>query len=119
MKEKPSGRVGKRRPAINVPKRSKQRVAGVGREPSARDRKSTRLNSSHGYISYAVFCLKKKNTGLLASIPNGGLTVVAIPRRVLTQAGSAVGDTHRNSSDLSLRSVCEARRKGHTRRREP
>src|SRR2546422_7446994 len=33
------------------------------REPcAARDRKSTRLNSSHGYISYAVFCLKKKNT---------------------------------------------------------
>src|SRR2546429_4691602 len=29
------------------------------------DRKSTRLNSSHGYISYAVFCLKKNNkTGL-------------------------------------------------------
>src|SRR2546429_4565064 len=31
------------------------------RDPPARDRKSTRLNSSHGYISYAVFCLKKKN----------------------------------------------------------
>src|SRR2546429_2025710 len=31
--------------------------AGVG---GGRDRKSTRLNSSHGYISYAVFCLKKK-----------------------------------------------------------
>src|SRR2546429_6679478 len=29
------------------------------------DRKSTRLNSSHGYISYAVFCLKKKNQKLL------------------------------------------------------
>src|SRR2546429_3481024 len=28
--------------------------------PPVRDRKSTRLNSSHGYISYAVFCLKKK-----------------------------------------------------------
>src|SRR2546422_10135623 len=28
--------------------------------PAGRDRKSTRLNSSHGYISYAVFCLKKK-----------------------------------------------------------
>src|SRR2546429_2457447 len=28
---------------------------------TAPDRKSTRLNSSHGYISYAVFCLKKKN----------------------------------------------------------
>src|SRR2546429_4583912 len=29
------------------------------------DRKSTRLNSSHGYISYAVFCLKKKKCELL------------------------------------------------------
>src|SRR2546429_1035323 len=32
----------------------------VGREIGQQDRKSTRLNSSHGYISYAVFCLKKK-----------------------------------------------------------
>src|SRR2546422_11479388 len=32
------------------------------------DRKSTRLNSSHGYISYAVFCLKKKkNTRYITS----------------------------------------------------
>src|SRR2546430_7518982 len=30
------------------------------RQPGARDRKSTRLNSSHSQISYAVFCLKKK-----------------------------------------------------------
>src|SRR5438132_8548043 len=30
--------------------------------PPARDRKSTRLNSSHTVISYAVFCLKKKKT---------------------------------------------------------
>src|SRR2546422_9528334 len=30
-------------------------------EDAILDRKSTRLNSSHGYISYAVFCLKKKN----------------------------------------------------------
>src|SRR2546422_5401902 len=30
--------------------------------PPWADRKSTRLNSSHGYISYAVFCLKKKTT---------------------------------------------------------
>src|SRR5437879_7743050 len=30
--------------------------------PATRDRKSTRLNSSHRCISYAVFCLKKKNT---------------------------------------------------------
>src|SRR5687768_18177435 len=49
-----------------------QRVAvhpAAGRRRSERpkagrlDRKSTRLNSSHGYISYAVFCLKKKKHG--------------------------------------------------------
>src|SRR5687768_18364428 len=34
-------------------------------DQAAPDRKSTRLNSSHGYISYAVFCLKKKNTAHL------------------------------------------------------
>src|SRR2546422_8593361 len=32
----------------------------AGRWEAFADRKSTRLNSSHGYISYAVFCLKKK-----------------------------------------------------------
>src|SRR2546422_8157951 len=32
-----------------------------------RDRKSTRLNSSHGYISYAVFCLKKKKHNYFVS----------------------------------------------------
>src|SRR2546422_7793977 len=37
-------------------------AAGVehGQAAAFGDRKSTRLNSSHGYISYAVFCLKKK-----------------------------------------------------------
>src|SRR2546429_3547702 len=34
------------------------------------DRKSTRLNSSHGYISYAVFCLKKKKTKLAYDYSN-------------------------------------------------
>src|SRR2546430_7460303 len=33
------------------------------------DRKSTRLNSSHSQISYAVFCLKKKNSGLDLAYP--------------------------------------------------
>src|SRR2546429_836263 len=41
------------------------------------DRKSTRLNSSHGYISYAVFCLKKKNC-----IP---IMVPVLPDRLLTR----------------------------------
>src|SRR2546429_3594281 len=34
----------------------------------SRDRKSTRLNSSHGYISYAVFCLQKKNNTYMPHI---------------------------------------------------
>src|SRR2546429_6933919 len=38
-----------------------QRRNGLDRDHRRfQDRKSTRLNSSHGYISYAVFCLKKK-----------------------------------------------------------
>src|SRR2546422_7757712 len=43
--------------------RALEAVPGDGparRRRGLRDRKSTRLNSSHGYISYAVFCLKKK-----------------------------------------------------------
>src|SRR2546429_5457163 len=36
------------------------RVVQGEQAPHRGDRKSTRLNSSHGYISYAVFCLKKK-----------------------------------------------------------
>src|SRR3989449_4821703 len=36
----------------------------TGASSSTVDRKSTRLNSSHGYISYAVFCLKKKKKSL-------------------------------------------------------
>src|SRR6266542_5188362 len=41
----------RRRARLQEPARSRTRL----------DRKSTRLNSSHGSISYAVFCLKKKN----------------------------------------------------------
>src|SRR2546429_6389338 len=39
----------------------REQPRGTGSQPHG-DRKSTRLNSSHGYISYAVFCLKKKKT---------------------------------------------------------
>src|SRR5690348_18171246 len=47
-----------------APRRSSstpRRTHGTCREESSQDRKSTRLNSSHPSISYAVFCLKKKN----------------------------------------------------------
>src|SRR2546422_6496432 len=46
------------------PRHDDQRLREDDRHHARRidaDRKSTRLNSSHGYISYAVFCLKKKN----------------------------------------------------------
>src|SRR3712207_8223632 len=65
------GRVGRRRVVddqdldggVVQPQQRIEAVGDVGR-PVARadgDRKSTRLNSSHANISYAVFCLKKKN----------------------------------------------------------
>src|SRR2546422_7367230 len=40
-----------------------RKIAAVLTKGQGGDRKSTRLNSSHGYISYAVFCLKKKKEG--------------------------------------------------------
>src|SRR5258708_17900943 len=43
--------------------------------PVEEDRKSTRLNSSHQIISYAVFCLKKKKT-LMMHIPDADLHLV-------------------------------------------
>src|SRR3989449_7730040 len=47
---------------INADLARRQRGYGRGgrMKIEREDRKSTRLNSSHGYISYAVFCLKKK-----------------------------------------------------------
>src|SRR2546430_4440903 len=45
---------------------SKFRSPGARSATSSGDRKSTRLNSSHSQISYAVFCLKKKNEDIEA-----------------------------------------------------
>src|SRR5256884_5898683 len=65
---------GAREPLTNRRARSGQEISEYRRRPPAcalsvfppLDRKSTRLNSSHGYISYAVFCLKKKKRELAA-----------------------------------------------------
>src|SRR5689334_3982904 len=43
---------------------------GATRKPARSDRKSTRLNSSHSSISYAVFCLKKKNRNQTSQRPS-------------------------------------------------
>src|SRR2546422_4495355 len=45
--------------------RSHGEIKRASANAQAKDRKSTRLNSSHGYISYAVFCLKKKKENIL------------------------------------------------------
>src|SRR2546430_9755635 len=50
---------------------------------SSRDRKSTRLNSSHSQISYAVFCLKKQNVNAPGVYPRS--------ERVISVAGRGLG----------------------------
>src|SRR2546422_5040857 len=54
--------------------RRARRAVGALLHPM-RDRKSTRLNSSHGYISYAVFCLKKKTISQESRVLGGSGTV--------------------------------------------
>src|SRR5438034_10989450 len=64
-----SSDLGQRQPAGLVGRRPVSCLHGSGRQgkppvvgaPDVGDRKSTRLNSSHTVISYAVFCLKKKS----------------------------------------------------------
>src|SRR2546430_10040888 len=62
--EAPAGppRIARAPPRAAAPRRDPLRAGSEGRAPasSGPDRKSTRLNSSHSQISYAVFCLKKK-----------------------------------------------------------
>src|SRR5215211_8089337 len=58
-------RSGRARPRSRRPRgSSRARGASRRRSPPPLDRKSTRLNSSHTVISYAVFCLKKKKKNL-------------------------------------------------------
>src|SRR5256884_764154 len=58
--EPPLHRIGERRAARGSHRRPYEREQPLRGHLDQQDRKSTRLNSSHGYISYAVFCLKKK-----------------------------------------------------------
>src|SRR2546422_741786 len=59
------------------------------------DRKSTRLNSSHGYISYAVFCLKKKKT-------------TSIQNHNLSSTTTTLDVDHSNTFHSCLRYICYA-----------
>src|SRR5437879_9604342 len=51
---------------VRQPRVGDRRLAAQGAGRVGADRKSTRLNSSHRCISYAVFCLKKKNKHVLS-----------------------------------------------------
>src|SRR5205809_4624879 len=75
------------RPAGEEPPRPRRTPRGRGRS----DRKSTRLNSSHGYISYAVFCLKKKNkiADTAVSSPIDGTAASMEAKRSTVAAASA------------------------------
>src|SRR2546429_3273984 len=64
---------------------------------SRKDRKSTRLNSSHGYISYAVFCLKKK---INIETTTSALTTTVYPLETF-----CVARNHRESGALHMRFV--------------
>src|SRR5947208_9165618 len=84
-------------PSVTAPAAVVQsKTSGRGSMAPCRDRKSTRLNSSHQIISYAVFCLKKKNSNLQHGADgqcwsythvfrNGAVEGVKV--RVLTQGG--------------------------------
>src|SRR5947199_3212165 len=54
------------------------------RRAEPRDRKSTRLNSSHLGISYAVFCLKKKRTRALTSSPIVHTSQYIVPELIVS-----------------------------------
>src|SRR3712207_8247794 len=63
--------------AISAHEQAEAALADLMSGPSDEDRKSTRLNSSHANISYAVFCLKKKTFSPLAALISPLLTTLA------------------------------------------
>src|SRR2546429_6380972 len=65
------------------PGRACKREVGDGGETDRPDRKSTRLNSSHGYISYAVFCLKKKKKHKMPTNPHYAFSTSELRSRIV------------------------------------
>jgi len=57
---RPTKRVSSKTPKTSGEMTAAQKKSRIAQKKRLGQRKSTRLNSSHGYISYAVFCLKKK-----------------------------------------------------------
>src|SRR2546429_962596 len=95
------------RPAFLHCEQRRQLLRRLPQAP-ARDRKSTRLNSSHGYISYAVFCLKKKKTTAEYSSAFSDITITQNQTRVSSHA-TFENQSHKscdaNIYDVPLRHV--------------
>src|SRR5256886_8327940 len=71
---------GLRRPRPHPP----HQITGPCEPGGDLDRKSTRLNSSHSQISYAVFCLKKKKKKKIYSVPYSLLTQTSLIYQLVT-----------------------------------
>src|SRR2546430_4233023 len=83
-----------RRPAaIRVSGPSEERADGLKRSVST-DRKSTRLNSSHSQISYAVFCLKKKNNKIDRHITHPNSNKTDYFKKILQSLGIDMRNAH-------------------------
>src|SRR5699024_10985228 len=80
---------------INQHHGAEERAADAAGKAQLRDRKSTRLNSSHVSISYAVFCLKKKTTRTRPAgrrpAPGAGPAAPAPPPRATSRTGPCTG----------------------------
>src|SRR2546422_1332135 len=78
--------------AIAAPRPKRGSILDLYKVQIRRDRKSTRLNSSHGYISYAVFCLKKKKTKN-ATVDTNDTTNMMLPEVEHTTAAYRIAAT--------------------------
>src|SRR5690242_21088843 len=93
-----------------IPQQPSSRISAFAPISLKRDRKSTRLNSSHMSISYAVFCLKKKKilkNQRLAASTNTGMLVVA-EAQCLPHCTKHQYDVRRNMACNTSFSVCRA-----------
>src|SRR2546421_3889718 len=65
--------------ALKPPRAEMAILHAIHQQQQLPDRKSTRLNSSHDQISYAVFCLKKKNNDRRSAVTTGPLRPASAP----------------------------------------
>src|SRR5256884_5637152 len=109
----------KRSPTIShrpASRSSAARFSLVNTPESPADRKSTRLNSSHGYISYAVFCLKKKKKTSDRIVRSPGSVLGTLKRRRALVGGmdktlaGETGDHRSHFTELSVQSATICRR---------